>query len=209
MIRSMVGRRHGVYALYRKSRLYYVGLANNLRGRIKNHVRDRHAGKWDSFSMYLTIDDSHMRELESLLIRIASPKGNKQRGRFARAENLMTVLKAEVKDRQRQELDSLGHGGAGKDPLRSRRRRRIRRTRGAPALAGLVQKPMPLRGMHKKQVFKARARKNGTVKVGSRVFTSPSSAASHVLGRQANGWWFWKYQRAPGVWVRLNELKRR
>lgn len=32
IIRGYIRRRHGVYALYRKARLYYVGLANNLRG---------------------------------------------------------------------------------------------------------------------------------------------------------------------------------
>src|SRR5690349_383591 len=81
-IRTMVHRRHGVYALYRKRRLYYVGLASNLRGRLRQHLRDRHAAKWDTFSAYLTIDDAHIRELESLVVRIALPDGNKQHGKF-------------------------------------------------------------------------------------------------------------------------------
>jgi type I restriction-modification system DNA methylase subunit len=40
---SSHGRRHGVYALYRGNRLYYVGLASNLRSRLNTHLRDRHA----------------------------------------------------------------------------------------------------------------------------------------------------------------------
>ena len=41
----MIKRRAGVYALYRKQeKLYYVGLASNLMGRSKAHLRDRHTG---------------------------------------------------------------------------------------------------------------------------------------------------------------------
>src|SRR5262245_49960512 len=35
VIRELVQRRSGVYALYRRDRLYYVGLASNLRNRLK------------------------------------------------------------------------------------------------------------------------------------------------------------------------------
>ena len=94
IIRDLVGRQHGVYALYRRDKLYYVGLATNLRGRLRGHLRDRHKGLWDRFSVYLTIDHRHLRELESLVIRIAQPKGNKQRGKFARSENLMPICDA-------------------------------------------------------------------------------------------------------------------
>ena len=34
IIREYVRRRHGIYALYRRDRLYYVGLASNLRNRL-------------------------------------------------------------------------------------------------------------------------------------------------------------------------------
>ena len=42
----------GIYALYKKDKLYYVGLTTNLFGRIKWHMKDRHAGKWDSFVIF-------------------------------------------------------------------------------------------------------------------------------------------------------------
>lgn len=63
IIRQYVRGRHGVYALYRKKRLYYVGLASNLRSRLTQHLRDRHAQTWDRFSIYLTIGDEHLKEL--------------------------------------------------------------------------------------------------------------------------------------------------
>src|SRR5438105_13380147 len=88
IIREFVQRRSGVYALYRRNRLYYVGLASNLRSRLRHHLKDRHGDSWDRFSVYLTIGDSHIKELESLILRVISPPGNKQRGKFATAENL-------------------------------------------------------------------------------------------------------------------------
>jgi hypothetical protein len=88
IIRDYVYRRQGVYALHRRGKLYYVGLASNLRNRLKAHLRDRHAGRWDRFSLYLTKSDHHLRELEALVVRVVRPPGNKQLGKFAKSENL-------------------------------------------------------------------------------------------------------------------------
>jgi hypothetical protein len=60
VIRDYVKRRHGIYALYRRDRLYYVGLATNLRNRLNHHLKDKHKGRWDRFSVYLTIGDTHL-----------------------------------------------------------------------------------------------------------------------------------------------------
>ena len=43
IIRDYVRGMQGVYALYRRGRLYYVGLASNLRNRLKAHLKDKHA----------------------------------------------------------------------------------------------------------------------------------------------------------------------
>jgi hypothetical protein len=58
VIRRLIRTKSGIYALYRGHRLYYVGLADNLMGRLKGHLRDRHRGLWDRFSVYLTVDSS-------------------------------------------------------------------------------------------------------------------------------------------------------
>jgi hypothetical protein len=55
-------------------------------------------------------------------------------------------------------------------------------------------------------LVKARIRKNGVIRYRTRDFNSPSQAASAVVKRAANGWYFWKYERAPGDWVSLTEL---
>src|SRR3990170_1792169 len=42
----------GIYALYHGPKLYYVGLTRNLFSRVRWHLRDRHARKWDSFVIF-------------------------------------------------------------------------------------------------------------------------------------------------------------
>jgi len=100
VIRSFVRSRNGVYALYRRGKLYYVGLASSLLGRLKMHLRDRHGDTWDRFSVYLTIGPAYMKEIESVLVRISDPPGNKQRGKFIRSENLLSSVKAEYRRRR-------------------------------------------------------------------------------------------------------------
>ena len=43
IIRDLIVREQGFYALYKGKRLYYVGLASNLRRRIRQHLRDRYS----------------------------------------------------------------------------------------------------------------------------------------------------------------------
>lgn len=82
LIKRLVRRRNGVYALYRKDKLYYVGLAKSLSSRLKQHLRDRHSGSWDRFSAYLTLGNQHLKELESLILRISQPGETSRRVNF-------------------------------------------------------------------------------------------------------------------------------
>jgi type III restriction enzyme len=63
LITEMIKGRYGVYALYRREKLYYVGLATNLRSRINQHLKDRHKGKWTHFSLYILRKTDHLREI--------------------------------------------------------------------------------------------------------------------------------------------------
>jgi hypothetical protein len=48
-IRKVMKGYSGIYLLYRRKSLYYVGLANNLLGRLKSHQDNKHSGQWDRF----------------------------------------------------------------------------------------------------------------------------------------------------------------
>ena len=191
IIKDYVHRRHGVYALYRGERLYYVGLASNLNARIKHHFKDRHKGKWDKFSVYLTIGDRHLKELESLVLRIAKPKGNKVVGKFAKAENLRRKLKQNIKVSQQEEL--IGLVG------RRVRKRVTKRVLGKPkkkqaptkkplALANYFSQRAKLRTQWRGETFRATVRKDGSIRFQDDVFRSPSSAAHAAIGHPCGQW---------------------
>jgi hypothetical protein len=206
IIREYVKRRHGVYSLYRKNRLYYVGLAPNLRSRLNSHLRDRHADTWDRFSIYLTVGDEHLRELESLVMRISSPKGNRQKGKFSRSEDLKRRFRRQVALYQRVELNRLF--GLTKPKEAAKLKERIKQDGRIPTLAKYVSRKFPIRFTYKGKLHRARVRTDGTINYHGKIFTSPSSAASSITKRSIDGWHTWKYQRAPGDWVQLDELRR-
>jgi hypothetical protein len=206
LVRGLARRRSGVYALYRGDKLYYVGLARDLRSRLRQHLKGRHADAWDRFSMYLTIGDQHIRELESLVLRIVKPKGNRQIGKFSGAQNLRRDFVSWVRTSWKERLGEL----LGVRPRPSRQRRTKLAEGRKPVLAKYVTRRMALRGRYRGKVVHARVLRSGVIRFGTNRFTSPSLAAKAACpGRQAiNGWGFWEYERAPGDWVRLSELRR-
>jgi hypothetical protein len=156
--------------------------------------------------MYLTIGDEHIRELESLVLRIVRPKGNVQVGKFGKAENLRRAFARRVREDARVRLNEL----LGRSKVVKKPRAIGRLGKRQAALAVYTTRPMRLRGRYRGKTVKARVLRSGLISVKGRRFTSPSLAARAACsGRHAvNGWSFWKYERAPGDWVRLSELRR-
>lgn len=205
IVRQYVRHRQGVYALYRRSRIYYVGLASNLRSRLAHHLKDRHHDSWDRFSVYLTIGDSHLRELEALILRIAKPPGNKQKGKFAKSEDLRRRFKRDWQKEMRHKLDDM----LGKQPRLAPLEQQVVRTEGRkPVLFEYINGPMKLRARYKGKILRASVRKSGMICFAGRRFTSPSLAGAYAVKRHCNGWTFWRYQRAPGDWVPLDNLRK-
>ena len=204
LIKAYVRKRHGIYALYRKNRLYYVGLASNLRSRLNTHLRDRHAKTWNRFSVYLTIGDVHLRELESLVIRIASPRGNKIRGSLGRSENLKRRFKRDVANQYRAEIEELFGGYDDAEEETKTSKDGVRR---AP-LAPFVTRSFKIRWRFKGRLYRARVRRDGLIRLRGKIYRSPSGAAKGIARRSVDGWHSWEFERAPGDWVFLNELRR-
>jgi hypothetical protein len=206
VVRDMIRNRSGVYALYRGQKLYYVGLASNLMRRLKQHLKDRHRGSWDRFSVYLTVQDEHMKELESLLLRIVDPVGNAVTGKFKDSENLRGKLSQRMRD---ADADRRAHLMGGKAVNRQlRKRSKKRRSEVRRPLEGVVDRRTYLRGWNKDYEYRATLRRDGTIRYGDVVYDTPSGAAKAALGRTSNGWWFWHYRNPKGEWVRLSTLRR-
>jgi hypothetical protein len=201
IIKEMIRHKSGVYALYRQDNLYYVGLAKNLMGRVKGHLGDRHRGYWDRFSVYLTADASHVKQLESLLLRIARPSGNRVSGGFGGPANLYRRL-----NKLMSEADANRRAGLLGGSIEKHRRARAAVRGGSLGLAGLVERRISLRGHYKGRDFKATLRRDGHVSFKGERFASPSAAAKKALGYGANGWQFWRY-RVGRQWVALSNIR--
>lgn len=206
IIYQYVRGRQGVYALYRRGKLYYVGLATNLRNRLNHHLKDRHGHSWDRFSVYLTIGDHHLRELEALILRTVKPSGNKQKGKFARSEDLHRRFRRDIKQRVLAQVDGL----FGEPRFVQKWRTPVIEPDGRkPVLAAYITVPMKLRAFYKGKKLTARVRRGGTIRFAGKVFTSPSLAAGAAVKRRTcNGWTFWEYERATGDWVKLDKLRK-
>jgi hypothetical protein len=83
----------GIYALYRKDRLYYVGLTTNLFGRINWHLKDRHAGKWDSFAIFRIKRVGYLKDIETLITHLVKVPGNRIKGKVPRDADINRILK--------------------------------------------------------------------------------------------------------------------
>lgn len=202
ILQVVIAGRPGIYALYRRGNLYYVGLASNLMSRLRRHTRDRHKGKWDRFSVYITMSDRQTRELEALLLRIAPPAGNRQIGKLPGARNLSSQVLRQMRARDTATYESL-IGGRAAETLR---KRRVART---GSLAGLHDRRRTLRGWRKGWQYEATLLKSGQVKYDGESYASLGAAAKAATkARSIRGWAFWHYKDAGGDWVPLKKLKK-
>jgi hypothetical protein len=92
----------GIYLLYKRKTLYYIGLATNLYWRLLGHTKNKHRGKWDSFAIFRVGRVRYLKDIESLLLRVANPPGNAVRGHFHRDADLTKVLKKIQREQMRR-----------------------------------------------------------------------------------------------------------
>jgi len=204
LITELVGDSPGIYALYDSGELYYVGKSIELRKRVRQHLRDRHLASWTHFSLYLTRREEHIHEIESLLVRIANPKGNRVVPRGKSSGALLKSLKSKIKSRQKDELTKLFA------PKSTTRKAKLGNGKGHPnTLVGLVDKRVSIYRTYKGKDYKASLNPKGIITLAGMQYTSPSGAARSVLHtpRAVNGWNFWYIKDAQGVWVRLADYK--
>jgi hypothetical protein len=199
VVREFIGDNPGVYALYKRDKLYYVGLASALRHRLKAHLKNRHADSWDRFSIYLTIKDQHLREIEALLLRIANAPGAKQRGRLAQSTDMRRRIKGAIRKKHYDEVESLF--GMETSPVGNDEYDK------ESELQRLLPQGAKLRGTLKGKLFRARARRSGDIRFNGRLYNSLSLAAFAAIKRPTNGWWFWQVEKGRGNWVRLEKIR--
>jgi Restriction Enzyme Adenine Methylase Associated/GIY-YIG catalytic domain len=204
IINDMIKGKAGLYSLYNRDKLYYVGLTANLKGRLKTHLKDRHTGLWDRFSVYLVTEDHHIKPLESLVLRIVNPKGNHVQGHLPGAINLGRKINNQMSETDANNRARLLGGSA------VTRRIKVKATsKGTLGLKGVVEHRYYLRGSYKGKQYRATLRKDGLISYNRKQYDTPTAAAKMIIkGHAVNGWNFWKYQNDAGEWVYLSQLRR-
>lgn len=196
---GMIKGHEGIYVLYQKDHLYYVGLASNLMGRVKQHTKDRHSGQWDRFSVYLTSTKDHIKPLESLLLRIFQPSGNRVKGKMPGASDLKPALFKKVRTADVEDLhQALGKKKAAPKatPLK----------KSATAKLNSKFPTCVIRASYKGKVYQAKLKANASILFEGTEYKTPSGAAQAVVGRNANGWTFWTYKN-DGHWIPISHLR--
>lgn len=114
--------RQGLYALYGKDgELYYVGRASHLLGRLSTHRSDLHGEKWDKLAIYILDESLTLHEVESLLIAVSKPAGNKNKGKLK--GDLKKDLKDALKTAAIEEIDASLY--PNQEPRQDKKSRRI------------------------------------------------------------------------------------
>ncbi|WP_428057538.1 GIY-YIG nuclease family protein [Candidatus Avelusimicrobium alvi] len=179
-----VGEDQGIYVLYKGAKLYYIGRAVNLQKRLAQHLRDRHQKKWDKFSLFVVSDEKHIGDLESLLIDICEPTGNRSHP------------KTEVKDLKKEFEDRIDAFHADEKALLLGEKPICKK-----------QKMISLQRIYKGKKYTAAFDcKQHTVLYNKVLYSSPSAAARAVVKHSANGLLFWKGTDKKGKLVPLKKL---
>ncbi len=161
------------------------------------------------YHVYETSGDKHIRELESLVLRITAPRGNEVKGKLRGSTDLRRHVKAQIRKRHDDIVSSIF--GDARPERRAPARPRPKRAKSKVPMAGLIEHGwIQLRFTHRGAVHKALLAKNGSITLNGEVFTSPSLAAAKAAGKRAyNGWKAWKYKNRAGEWRYIDELRRR
>ena len=211
VITDMIRGRQGIYALYKKDKLYYVGLATELRRRITQHLRDRHQGKWNLFSLYVIRKDDHIKEIESVVLRIAYPVGNTVKGKLKGSENLLAELdrgiRAEQDIERRGIIDQVKKRILGKKRAKRKKKTVTKRTGKNRPLKQFFRTGKMIYATHKGKAYKAWVRPNGGISYGGATYDTPSGAGKAVRGKATNGWAFWKYKDKNGELKPLKSMR--
>jgi hypothetical protein len=92
----------GIYALYDRGNLYYVGLTEDLFRRLRSHGKRLHRKRWDSFTVFRIQRVRYLKDIETLIHHLVDCPGNKVRGQVPRDADLSRILRRVLSQRERE-----------------------------------------------------------------------------------------------------------
>ena len=201
-------KKPGIYALYNKNgKLYYVGRASDLNGRLTQHLKhNKHSGKWDYCSIYFTKTENTAIEVEAVALSMLwgpanKPEGNTQKPRVKENKSMRDrILKAMKKINENMFRDHRSKPSSSKSTLRTRKS--LKR----PSLKGLFKTDQPLKAKYKAITFYAILLPSGEIVYRGKKYSTPSAAGKAASKKGLNGWTFWNIQNKSNKWVTLDKF---
>ena len=187
LLKKLLGKEQGIYALYKENNLYYVGKSVDLQRRLKQHLKDRHQDKWNKFSFFVVRDKRHISDLEALLIRINDPKGNRQKPN--KGKNLEDEYESLIDEYQKKQ----------KDRLLGKKNSSVNISRNEKIIS-IIATYKGTRYAAKYNYY------DHTVCYNKKKFLSPSAAARAITNRYSNGLVFWKTKDKNNKLVPLKKV---
>ena len=200
-ISKLVKGQHGVYALYDEGELYYVGKAVDLERRVKQHLKDNHKALWTHFSLFFTEKKEYISIIESIIISIAQPLGNKIKPKGKIDNKDIKLLEKMIKEQQDRERTEMFGRKVVVRPLKNKSQR--------PSLEGYFKSSRPLKKNYKGKEYTATLLTTGEIKFRGKLYSTPTAAAMQIIESESvkvNGWMFWFVKNDEGNWVKLNDL---
>ena len=176
-------------------------------------TKDDLAGRWDMFSWFglrkvkgnAELGSRHEMAhatvrnladvLEGILIEVAQPPQNSQKGRFGPGvHRYIQVPREEPHEDIEAAITSM------RDDLASIKDR-LPEVVKEPK--GFIKHSLAIRAIYKGRIYTAKVRRDGKVVYKDRTYTSPSAAGRAVVKGSCDGPWFWKFKNEAGEWVRL------
>ncbi len=206
IIAKEMKNKHGIYALYNKEKLYYVGLASkDVLDRLKRHYKGKHKGKWDRFSIYFTKKKQYVYGLEDAFISVAKPPGNDNNP--LKIPSMEERITKAIKKRQSENLQDW-MGRTQTNTRRNNRLKKRKKKRKSGFLKNYFENNRPLMKEYNGKIYRATLLKSGKIKYKKKSYDSPTSAALAVVHRKTvNGPDFWSVKVDENNWVKLKELK--
>ena len=203
ILRKHIGKVSGVYVLYNKEKIYYVGKAttDNLIKRVSQHLKDKHSKKWDKFSLYPTENKQYAEDIEAIIISIGKPIGNTNTPFLGPKEKKTnSLIKNECKKLQAKEMEKM-FGSKDKKNLYKINQKQPNK---AVSLNNPFKTKKVLKKIYKGKAYKALWLTSGQIEYKNKRYSSPTSVAKVVSGRKViNGKEFWRVQNNEGDWVQI------
>ena len=141
--------------------------------------------------------------MESLLIRVTNPPGNRMKGKFSKSQPLKSILNELMKNFDADRRAGL-IGGVAKRRQKSIAKKAVK----TKSLKGIFNKRIRLKGIYKGEEYFATLRKDGTISYKNEIYNSPTGATKVIAKRMVSGWFFWRYKNDKNEWVRLNRVRK-